>query len=38
MKYLVTGGARHTVANISKIKNILNWKPKIEFDVWIKTQ
>jgi UDP-glucose 4-epimerase len=32
------GEARHTVANILKIKNILNWKPKIEFDVWIKTQ
>jgi nucleoside-diphosphate-sugar epimerase len=32
------GEARHTIADISKIQNILNWKPKIKFEDWIKTQ
>lgn len=32
------GEARHTVADISKIQNILKWEPDIDFSEWIKTQ
>jgi len=32
------GEARHTLANISKIKNVLNFDPKIDVKTWISTK
>tara|TARA_R110002020_G_scaffold394715_1_gene604738 strand:+ start:31496 stop:32398 length:903 start_codon:yes stop_codon:yes gene_type:complete len=29
------GEARHTLADITKIRSILEWEPKVEFDQWV---